>query len=171
MDEYKVSILRGRFPRRRADEWGQRRYNRQPPKGFDAWYWMAKGNGFQLLDEFDTLDRTLQQFLAVPSSILHARSDKLQNDPSFWIQDKTVTIEIGKAGTRATARGPMKDTNPRAQQMLQLLNGIVKYLPDMNVTMTAHDVPWIVQSAETREELSRLGRWGNGAFSLPSNIR
>jgi hypothetical protein len=44
----------------------------------------------------------------------------------------------------------MKDANERPEQMLKLVSGLAKYLPDINITMTGHDVPWIVLSAESR---------------------
>lgn len=46
--------------------------------------------------------------------------------------------------------GPMKDTNRRAQEMSTLMDGFSKFLPDMNISITGHDSPWVVLSGESR---------------------
>jgi hypothetical protein len=58
------------------------------------------------------------------------------------------TIEMREGYSRIV--GPMAETNPRPHQMSSLLDGFAKFLPDMNITITGHDSPWVVLSGEAR---------------------
>lgn len=63
----------------------------------------------------------------------------------------------------------MKRANERPDQMLKLLRGIAKLLPDMNITFTGHDVPWGTMSGESKEVHRKAAREGVCAsfLSLP----
>lgn len=54
----------------------------------------------------------------------------------------------------------MVDANERPDQMLKLMSGLAKFLPDMNITVTGHDVPWIVLSGEHRANLLAKSKAG-----------
>ncbi|GAA5893980.1 hypothetical protein JCM5296_004124 [Sporobolomyces johnsonii] len=138
----------------------ERRYGRRPPRGFDEWFHFAKANDFVLIDEFDALDKVVTQFLAIKPSRMRQRHDMLQFDEEFWIQDKTFTVEVKGHGKHMALHGPMKERNERPEQMLKLLGGIARYLPDMNVTFTGHDQPWIVLSGEARQKHLATARDG-----------
>ncbi|GAA5952384.1 hypothetical protein JCM3765_001956 [Sporobolomyces pararoseus] len=138
----------------------EQRYNRRPPRGFDEWYYHALANDFKLRDEFDIVDKFVTPFLALTPQEIKKRHEQLQNDESFWLQDKTFTIEIKDRSTVQQVRGPMNSTNPRPRQMLKLLSKISHNLPNMNITFTGHDQPWIVLSGESREQHVRAARNG-----------
>ena len=68
------------------------------------------------------------------------------------------TIAIEHAGERVTKHGPMAGQPGdmgRADQLLLLLNGIGKWLPDLNITVSGHDSPWVVLSGELKERHSQ----------------
>ncbi|BGP16588.1 hypothetical protein JCM10213_000498 [Rhodosporidiobolus nylandii] len=143
----------------------ERRYKRRPPKGFADWYFYAKANDFVMVDEFDLMMRQVEPFLAVKPSTMVQRHDRLQGfepeDEKHWLYDKCFTVQLKQHGGVLDAHGPMKNANERTDQMLKLLGGIAKYLPDMNVTFTGHDVPWVVLSGENRAlhvERARAGQ-------------
>ncbi|GAA5999999.1 hypothetical protein JCM10207_006007 [Rhodosporidiobolus poonsookiae] len=138
----------------------KRRYGRRPPKGFADWYFHAKANDFVMVDEFDLMMRQIEPFLAIKPSTMVARHDKIQFDKDFWIQDKVFTVELKGHGAHVEAHGPMKNVNERTEQMLKLLKNIAKNLPDMNVTFTGHDVPWVVLSGENRERHMQRAKAG-----------
>ncbi|GAA5868209.1 hypothetical protein JCM3774_000601 [Rhodotorula dairenensis] len=139
----------------------ERRYWRRPPKGFDRWFEFAKENDFVMIDEFDAMMDKVLPFLAVKPSTLVQRHELIQFDEKFWIQDKTFTLELKGHGEVAELHGPMKNTNGRAQQMLDLLRQVGKFLPDMNITFTGHDVPWVTMSGETRAKHLEAAREGH----------
>ncbi|GAA6024910.1 hypothetical protein JCM11491_005521 [Sporobolomyces phaffii] len=136
------------------------RYGRRPPRGFDEWYYHALANDFVLRDEFDIVDRFVTPFLAVSPQEIKNRHEQMQTDESFWLQDKTFTIELKDRGASNQVRGPMNSTNPRPQQMLKLLEKISHNLPNMNITFTGHDQPWIVLSGEARANHVAAARAG-----------
>ncbi|KDE09242.1 hypothetical protein MVLG_00562 [Microbotryum lychnidis-dioicae p1A1 Lamole] len=145
---------------REAVEEYERRYNRRPPKGFADWWWYAKGHNFLLVDEFDSLDEKILPLLAIPSSVMRKRAETIQHDADFWIQDKTFTLQLSGGGKGVDASGPMSIHVDRPNQMKQLIQPIAKYLPDMNLTFTGHDNPWIVMSGEAREQHIRSAKAG-----------
>ncbi|TNY24830.1 hypothetical protein DMC30DRAFT_386415 [Rhodotorula diobovata] len=142
-----------------VDEY-ERRYKRRPPHGFDKWFEFAQKHKFVMVDEFDAMMDRVELYLAVRPSNMVARHQKIQFDNDFWITDKTYTIEVKKHGRHLEAHGPMKDANERPDQMIKLIKGIAKYLPDMNVTFTGHDVPWGTMSGESREVHRKAARDG-----------
>jgi hypothetical protein len=50
------------------------------------------------------------------------------------LQDKTFTVRLAELGRIVDAHGPMVEANERPEQMLKLLGGLAKYMPDMNVS-------------------------------------
>lgn len=52
----------------------QRRYGRTPPLGFDFWFSLAQENNFVLIDEFDTLMKSIEPFHGVPTDVLQQRA-------------------------------------------------------------------------------------------------
>ncbi|KAM0752829.1 hypothetical protein T439DRAFT_323438 [Meredithblackwellia eburnea MCA 4105] len=141
----------------------ERRYKMRPPKLFAEWFEFAKANNFILVDEFDALHRKILPYLALPSSVLRKRGDKLQHDKEFWLQDKTFTVEIRKkAGvTDVKVVGPMAvGRNERPEQMVALLQPFAERLPEMNITFTGHDVPWVGLSGEARARMHAAAKAG-----------
>ncbi|GJN90841.1 hypothetical protein Rhopal_003855-T1 [Rhodotorula paludigena] len=158
--EWKAKVARQSKTVQSAIDEYERRYKRRPPRGFQDWVKFALDNDFVMIDEFDDMMRRVEPFLAVKPSTLVQRHQKIQFDQDFWIQDKTFTIELKRRGAHVEAHGPMNGANERTEQMIELLGGIAKFLPDMNVTFTGHDVPWIVQSGEARQRHIDAARAG-----------
>ncbi|KAM0791241.1 hypothetical protein ACM66B_005720 [Microbotryomycetes sp. NB124-2] len=142
-----------------VDEY-ERRYGRRPPKGFAEWWDYAKEVNFRMPDEFDSLNENVLPFLALPPSKNQERSDKIQFDTEFWIQDKAFTIQIQDGAV--SVHGPMARSldNPdeRSTQAHKMIKDLAPRLPDMNVTITGHDNPWVVLSGEARTRLRSRGR-------------
>ncbi|BGP39508.1 Protein O-glucosyltransferase 2 [Rhodotorula kratochvilovae] len=134
----------------------KRRYNQAPPRGFDAWFAFAQENGVQLLDEYDSIHSRLQPYAALRPEVLRERSSILQNTSQWggeelWMHQHTVTISVEDEGRKIEAKGPMRHANHRSDQVMSLLDGIAQFLPDLNITITGHDVPWIVISGEHKQ--------------------
>lgn len=62
-----------------------------------------------------------------------------------------------------TVYGPMKTTNDRSDQTLKLLANIAEFLPEMNLTFTGHDTPWVTMSGEARVKHVAAARAGERA--------
>ncbi|GAA5989676.1 hypothetical protein JCM5350_001660 [Sporobolomyces pararoseus] len=133
----------------------RRRYGQSPPAGFDLWYDFATRNNVSLIDEYDSIHRQILPFAALSPEVLQKRSAMLQNttgEEEFWLHQHSITVKIREQGTNVTAEGPMRKVNFRADQLLELLKGISEFLPDLNLTITGHDVPWVTMSGEAREQ-------------------
>mgnify|MGYP007100400332 CR=1 FL=1 len=137
----------------------KRRYRQPPPRGFDVWFAFAKKNDVQLLDEYDSIHSRLRPFAAIRPEVLRERDAILQNvsqwdaGQTFWMHPLTVTIKVADEGRLVEAEGPMRHANNRADQLMALLDGISQFLPDLNMTITGHDVPWVVMTGEHKQML------------------
>ncbi|GAA6063769.1 hypothetical protein JCM10212_006265 [Sporobolomyces blumeae] len=143
----------------------RRRYGIAPPRGFDRWYAFATAHNVSLIDEYDSIQSQVLPFAALSPETLQKRSAMLQNttgEPEWWLHQHTVTVKIRDKGTEVSADGPMRKTNYRADQLIELLKGISQYLPDLNLTITGHDVPWVTMSGEARQQhiaAAKRGEW------------
>ncbi|BGP15572.1 hypothetical protein JCM10213_003316 [Rhodosporidiobolus nylandii] len=143
----------------------RRRYNQAPPRGFDAWYRFAVEHDVPLVDEYDSIYERILPYAALRPEVLQRRSAMLQNttgEEEFWLHQHSVTIKVEEEGRKVSAEGPMRKVNNRADQIMELLDGISQFLPDLDITITGHDVPWIVVSGEHKklhEEAAKAGEY------------
>ncbi|CAE6516718.1 unnamed protein product [Rhizoctonia solani] len=108
----------------------QRRYRRQPPKGFEKWYQFARSVNFKLIDEFDQIDRDITPFLALPHHIMQHRLDHAsKDDHSYHFTIKDGNSSIG---------GPLAHWDIAAE-FGKLIKPFVKNLPDMQFYVSGHD--------------------------------
>ncbi|GAA5854421.1 hypothetical protein JCM8547_001815 [Rhodosporidiobolus lusitaniae] len=129
----------------------KRRQGRRPPKGFDDWFRFAQENDVILIDEFDQTFTDVLPFYALPPATISDRSDKLQVDPS------TFTMVI-KKGMVEVVGAHAKDG--RAKDQLALMKRWAQYVPDVNITMSAHDGPSIMMDHTTRNKHIDAGKKG-----------
>lgn len=113
----------------------RRRYGRRPPAGFDKWFAFAQGNGVQLLDEYDTIETSLAPFRSLPLDVLQKRKETLES----WDWTYTISVKDGKI----TLKGAHKH-NPRAIEQAALIEEVAKWLPDVDIVMSAQDGPSVV---------------------------
>ncbi|ORY89461.1 hypothetical protein BCR35DRAFT_350444 [Leucosporidium creatinivorum] len=119
----------------------KRRHGRKPPRGFDDWFRFAQTNKVILIDEFDQTFTDVLPFYAMPPSMLQNRSEALQRDPSTF----TMNIKNGEV----SITGAHKDDG-RAKDQAALMKRWVQWVPDVNVTMSAHDGPSIMMDDRGR---------------------
>ncbi|KAF7378031.1 SPX domain-containing protein [Mycena sanguinolenta] len=68
----------------------RRRYNRLPPRGFDAWWAYAKVHGVMLPDEYDAIERDLGPFWSVEPSVLR----EVQRRWEGHVDSYTIEVEV-----------------------------------------------------------------------------
>ncbi|KDN42124.1 hypothetical protein RSAG8_06982, partial [Rhizoctonia solani AG-8 WAC10335] len=108
----------------------ERRYGRQPPKGFEKWYEFARSVNFKLIDEFDQIDRDITPFLALPHRIMQHRLELAsKDDHSYHFMIKDGNSSIG---------GPLAHWDVAAE-FGRLVEPFVKNLPDMKFYVSGHD--------------------------------
>lgn len=80
------------------------------------------------MDEYDAIMRDIEPFFALPPRLLGARAYQLAHDPNFPLSAQSFTMNI-RTG-RLDMTGPLAQSG-RAEETRALLEGIAKYLPDM----------------------------------------
>lgn len=105
-----------------------------------------------LIDEFDQTLHDVLPFYAMPAYVIEHRAMQLQRDASTF----TMRIKDGKN----EIIGAHKDDG-RAKDQAELMKRWTKWVPDVNITMSAHDGPSIMMDEQTRTqhvEAAKRGR-------------
>lgn len=118
----------------------------------------AKDNQVILVDDYDQIYRDMLPFLGLPSEPLKARSrDMIEDEKNYYYQGSfTLWIKDGKL---AKTTGGLAD-HSRVREQTGLLQRFIHLLPDMNITIWAHDTSVIHLSGEKRTELEDLAKQG-----------
>ncbi|ODO07250.1 hypothetical protein L198_00829 [Cryptococcus wingfieldii CBS 7118] len=125
-----------------ADEY-RRRYERNPPRGFDRW-WNCQMNMIRSQVNLD-----LEPFHALTPSQLRAHMDTVSRHSGMY----TISCP-GASNSKPSARctfeiveGGLNDegkrvANQRARAQVELLEDVEELLEEVQVTFFSHDVPW-----------------------------
>jgi hypothetical protein len=119
----------------------------------------AKENDVVLIDEFDQTFTDILPFYALTPQTITTRAERLQVDPStFTMVIKDGHVEV--LGAHAL--------DGRAKDQLALMKRWAQYVPDVNITMSAHDGPSIMMDHGTRMKHIDAAKKGTSAStSLP----
>lgn len=116
------------------------RYLADPPPNR---YRFATTNNVVLIDEFDQTFTNVLPFYAMPSHTLQNRSEILQRDPSTF----TMAISNGQVEIVGAHKA-----DGRAKDQAALMKKWVQWVPDVNITMSAHDGPSIMMDDRGRQK-------------------
>ncbi|WVQ82763.1 hypothetical protein IAT38_004895 [Cryptococcus sp. DSM 104549] len=146
-----------------VDEY-RRRYERNPPRGFERWWKYVEEHGVQLPDEYDQIHRDLEPFHGLPPKELA----RLLNTVSAHSGMYTITCpgithtklhphkvgsnkaKLRRPSARCTYEIVEKGLNEegkrvareRAKAQVELLEGVEDLLEEVKVVYYSHDVPW-----------------------------
>lgn len=123
----------------------KRRYGIPPPPNFDKWYAFARQKNSQLIDEYDTVYRTILPFWGVSPATIRARAREAVGYSDNMLMG--LAIRDGKASV--VKGGP----DWLQQAAVGMIQDFVKYLPDMDLVFNTHDEPRVVVP---HDDLSRL---------------
>ncbi|BGP16485.1 hypothetical protein JCM10213_001178 [Rhodosporidiobolus nylandii] len=129
----------------------KRRFGRRPPKGFDDWFRFAQENDVVLIDEFDQTFTDILPFCAMPPAVVSQRAAKLQVDPSTF----TMVIRNGKVEIAGEHAG-----DGRAKDQAALMKRWARWVPDVNITMSAHDGPSIMMDHRGKQRYLNAAKKG-----------
>ncbi|GAA5960086.1 hypothetical protein JCM21900_003431 [Sporobolomyces salmonicolor] len=141
-----------------ADEEYRRRYGREPPDGFETWYYWAKENNVPLLDEYDSIANQVHPFLSLRPSELRRRVQAFDHDRPGGAHT-VLHLENGKHAWSGAAWRPAV-----RESFDELLEGIAHMLPDMSIPFYLHDAAFVQIDSEAMEGYrlaAREGRWVN----------
>lgn len=123
----------------------KRRYNIPPPPNFDKWYTFARLKGVQLIDEFDTVYKTLLPFWGMAPATIRARAQE-----AIGYQDNMLMGLAIRDGEASVVQGGQDWLQ---QAAVGMINDFVQWLPDMDLAFNTHDEPRVVVP---HDDLSRL---------------
>jgi Glycosyl transferase family 90 len=116
----------------------RRRYKIPPPPNFDKWYNFAKKKGVELIDEYDTIYKSLLPFWALEPAVIRERTREAIGFDNALI---SVMIRNGKV-TKMEGGGDMYEWHRDATPVM--LKEFIRYLPDMDIAYNIHDEPRVV---------------------------
>ncbi|GAA6025765.1 hypothetical protein JCM10207_000786 [Rhodosporidiobolus poonsookiae] len=162
--EWNEKVRRQSKTLREAVKEYRRRYNKNPPRGFEKWWAYAKANRVVLVDEYDQIHKDLEPFWALePSDLAHRVDVMQQREETFTIQVQNG--EVAEVGEQAFLR--------RAKDLGDLIRRFSAHVPDVNLTFTRHDQPACQLDWFHKERMSELAQqseyWGPSDFTHSSD--
>lgn len=125
-----------------AAETYRQKYHRYPPPRFDIWYKFALNRSALVIDEYDNIQEDLKLFWAVHPTNIRYLTRKILSDQRNEVAE--ISIRSGKAEI-----GPRVRPTHRWMLggVLQMLDGFVQWLPDMDLAFNINDesriaIPW-----------------------------
>ncbi|KAL9603270.1 MAG: hypothetical protein Q9219_001292 [cf. Caloplaca sp. 3 TL-2023] len=122
----------------------RRRYKVPPPPNFDKWYQFAKERDVQLIDEYDEIYHALLPFWALDPALVRGRARE-----ALGFDNALLGILI-RDGAVVSAAGGLEW---QQKSTVGMMEGFIKYLPDMDLPFNIHDEPRVVVPSD---DLSRL---------------
>jgi hypothetical protein len=80
----------------------KKRYNRDPPRGFDDWWAFAKYQNFTMMDEFDSLVADLEPFWSLSPEELRRRTSQVRTLAIYRLH--ILCLKFGVDGQNALCR-------------------------------------------------------------------
>ncbi|KAL1670188.1 glycosyltransferase family 90 protein [Schizophyllum commune] len=123
-----------------VDEY-KRRYNMNPPRGFEKWWEYAQDANFVMVDEFDGLMEDLAPFWNMSGVEVARRAKQAADLPSM----DYISIRDGEAIDNTYVDGP--EGGARGRQFLVMISKFAHELPDLDFAINALAegrviVPW-----------------------------
>lgn len=110
-----------------------------------------------MIDEFDQTLNDVLPFYALPDYVIQHRALQLQNDPSTF----TMRIKNGKNEIIGAHKG-----DGRAKDQAKLMERWTKWVPDVNITMSAHDGPSVMLDQRSRSNHMQAALKGECKYNL-----
>ncbi|SGY20428.1 BQ5605_C016g08044 [Microbotryum silenes-dioicae] len=121
----------------------KRRYDMNPPLGFDKWFEWATQHDCQLLDEYDSIHRRILPFHSLSGETIRARAKEMQDEQSAILHNNWFAIDIEKDGKSFEVRGPMPRFN------VDMLREVRELIPfDLTLTFNGQDEPKVLVRGE-----------------------
>ncbi|TVY25377.1 Beta-1,2-xylosyltransferase [Lachnellula hyalina] len=114
----------------------RRRYGIHPPPNFDKWYDFAKKKNVQLIDEYDSIQHSLNPFWGLKPKTIRARA---QEALGFDANNLIGALIRNGAVKKIDGGGEWQ-----MDATVGMMKGFIKYLPDMDLCFNIHDEPRVV---------------------------
>ena len=111
------------------------KYGRHPPPKFDVWYQFARKKNVHNIDDFEQIMDDLRPFWAVEPWRMRNLAANMARDE----KNGATVIHIRKHKIETVENGGW-----RSDEMVKVLDGFIKHLPDMDIAMNRLDQPRVV---------------------------
>lgn len=131
----------------------KRRYNRDPPEGFEKWFEFAQFKNSVIIDDFDMILESLEPWLKLPAATINRVFERAAYGPLLW----TFGIHDGYVMTA--------NENWMGIAMRELLKDVAQYLPDFELLMNPLDEPRVLLTRRGDTEIihwtdeSKVSSW------------
>ncbi|KXN89203.1 Beta-1,2-xylosyltransferase 1 [Leucoagaricus sp. SymC.cos] len=133
-DKFRAKLKRQSKTLVEAVEEYKRRYERNPPRGFDEWWEFAKQNDVRMVDEFDAVVSDLEPFWKLSGEEIRRRTLQAGELPSIHL----VRIEGGKSTTvKMNHAYEDSEVSARAYGFQGMIEKFKSKLPDMDFAINA----------------------------------
>ncbi|KAG8905165.1 Glycosyltransferase Family 90 domain containing protein [Tulasnella sp. 403] len=152
----------------------QRRYGRDPPRGFDKWWLYVEQHSIRLPDEYDQIHNDLQPFWGVEPSYIRHQQALRENDPNtFTLACVNGRVFLANAEQLPTSAAQNRLARQRIDAQLEILQPIEAFLPDFRATFSTDDVPNEVVSWEVMNKATAVAKLGKNrtAFLDPEAVQ
>ncbi|KAF2222822.1 hypothetical protein BDZ85DRAFT_312317 [Elsinoe ampelina] len=109
-----------------------RRYSRQPPPGFEDWFRFAREKKSLIIDDFDTIEESLQQLWRIEPRAIRDLVNQLNGSKELW----SLSIQKGNATTSAG--------NWVGDDIKAMLSTVLANIPDLTLLTNPLDEPRVL---------------------------
>jgi hypothetical protein len=141
----------------------QKRYGMEPPPGFEAWFQFAKEHQSPIIDEFDTIHKSISPFLKLSGKEVSDAMTKLHKakGSEVWLCEF-----IGKTA-KTKCRHPYRSFDRHYSLLFnELFSDLAGVVPDVKFLINHFDEPRVMIPDESKrdksfqlEDLSRKPTW------------
>ncbi|KAK3675854.1 hypothetical protein LTR78_004495 [Recurvomyces mirabilis] len=110
------------------------RYGRRPPPGFDHWYAYATARNSVVIDDFDSIDRDIRPFFALPPVEVRDRTWALIANP--WNDAAGISIRGGQASISPNV---VPTHRWMLDGLVEMISKFAEFLPDMDLAFNLND--------------------------------
>ena len=141
-----------------------RRYQRNPPPGFDAWYNYAKSRLSVVMDDYDTIIEDLRPFWGISPAQIRLLSRQVVSDPFNEVSELVV-----RNGSATLGPNFLPTHRWMLDGVLDLIKNFTQYLPDMDLAFNLNDEPRVAVPYRRLQELRDAGSGNHIKSSVSLN--
>ncbi len=133
-----------------------RRYNMDPPPGFEAWYQFAVASQSVIIDDFDTIYERISPFWKLTGKEVLEITRQLQNDPSLDLWRCTFSSTTAETH----CHHPWRTFDRHISLLFNKRPGDLRgAIPDVNFLVNHLDEPRVLIPPSTVQKKSGQGQW------------
>ncbi|KAL2041531.1 hypothetical protein N7G274_005913 [Stereocaulon virgatum] len=139
----------------------RRRYQRNPPPGFDAWYKYAISKESVVMDDYDTIIEDLKPFWSISPAQIRHLSRQVVSHPFNEVSELVL-----RNGSAALGPNFLPTHRWMLDGVLDLIKDFTQHLPDMDLAFNLNDEPRVAIPYHRLQELRDAGSGNHVSRSM-----